>query len=117
MTDTMRAAVWPGVGDDLRIEQIPVPEPKAGEIPRQGGRRLGLPHRPARDEGRGRLPDAGGHGARDSRHGRRARPWWGRRPGRKIRHAGRIGVHHAVRLLSRSAAPGRDDLCATASSR
>lgn len=31
MTDTMRAAVWPGVGADLHVEEIPVPVPQQGE--------------------------------------------------------------------------------------
>ncbi|SDT37065.1 zinc-binding dehydrogenase [Microlunatus soli] len=31
MVDTMRAAVWHGTGPELRIEEIPVPEPKTGE--------------------------------------------------------------------------------------
>jgi S-(hydroxymethyl)glutathione dehydrogenase/alcohol dehydrogenase len=30
--DTMRAAVWPGDGATLQIEQIPVPRPKQGEV-------------------------------------------------------------------------------------
>jgi succinate semialdehyde reductase (NADPH) len=32
MAETMRAAVWPGAGEDLRIEHIPVPAPKQGEV-------------------------------------------------------------------------------------
>ena len=63
---------------------------------RQGQRVRRLPHRPARDEGRGRLPDAGGDGPRDLRHGRGARARRRRPAGRA---PGRLGVHHAVRLL------------------
>jgi Zn-dependent alcohol dehydrogenase len=32
MTDTMRAAVWPGKGEDLQIEHIRVPRPQQGEV-------------------------------------------------------------------------------------
>lgn len=32
MVETMRAAVWPGTGGDLRIEHIPVPQPHHGEV-------------------------------------------------------------------------------------
>jgi S-(hydroxymethyl)glutathione dehydrogenase/alcohol dehydrogenase len=31
MADTMRAVVWPGAGEELRIEDIGVPQPKRGE--------------------------------------------------------------------------------------
>lgn len=32
MADTMQAAVWPGTGQHLRIEEIKIPRPKRGEV-------------------------------------------------------------------------------------
>ena len=32
MADTMRAVVWPGTGEDLRIEEVQIPRPKRGEV-------------------------------------------------------------------------------------
>ena len=67
------------------------------------GRRLRrLPHRPARDQGGGRVPDPGRARARDLRHGGRARR--GRRRSRR-RLDGDRHVHHAVRRV-RGLPPG-----------
>ena len=56
---TMKAAILERAPGGLHIEEIPIPEPRAGEVLVKVQRLRRLPHRPARDEGGGRVPDAG----------------------------------------------------------
>ena len=63
----MRAAILESAPGGLHIEEIPMPEPRAGEILVKVQRVRRLPHRPARDEGRSGVPDAGRDGPRDLR--------------------------------------------------
>ena len=110
---TMTAAILDSAPGGLHIEEIPVPEPLAGEVLVQGERVRRVPHRPARDEGGSRVPDAGGHGPRNFRHGGGARPRRRRAAGRHARSCRRSSCRAGS---ARRAAPDAT-ISATASSR
>ena len=79
----------------------------------QGQRVRRVPHRPARDEGGGGVPDAGGDGPRDLRHGRGARS----RRRRPARRAPRSSRRSSCRAGSARRAAPDATISATASSR
>ena len=55
----MRAAILESAPRGLRVEEIPMPEPRAVPTPRASQRVRGVPYRPSRDEGGGGVPDTG----------------------------------------------------------
>ena len=97
MSETMRAVVLERPGRAAARRDLPRPRAARGRGARQRPRLRRLPHRPARDEGRGGVPDALRARPRDRGH-RRASSG---RASATARAGDRVvcRVHHAVRAL------------------